>query len=47
MQKEAVYKRQEKIDNLINWAVGIAIAIVGFVLFGGIIYIIGKAKGQW
>ena len=47
MQKEAVYRRQEKIDNLINWAVGIAIVIVGFVLFGGIIYIIGKAKGQW
>lgn len=47
MQKEAVYKRQEKIDNLINWAVGIAIVIVGFVLFGGIIYMIGKAKGQW
>ena len=47
MQKEAIYKRQEKIDNLINWCVGIAIVIVGFVLFGGIIYIIGKAKGQW
>ena len=47
MQKEAVYKRQEKIDNLINWAVGIAIVIVGFVLFGGIIYMIGKVKGQW
>ena len=47
MQKEAVYKRQEKIDNLINWCVGIAIVIVGFVLFGGIIYMIGKAKGQW
>lgn len=47
MQKEAVYKRQEKIDNLINWCVGIAILLVGFVLFGAIIYIIGKAKGQW
>ena len=47
MQKEAVYKRQEKIDNLINWCVGIVIVIVGFVLFGGIIYMIGKAKGQW
>jgi len=47
MQKEAVYRRQEKIDNLINWAVGIAIVTVGFVLFGGIIYMIGKAKGQW
>jgi hypothetical protein len=47
MQKEAVYKRQEKIDNLINWCVGIVIVMVGFVLFGGIIYMIGKSKGQW
>ena len=46
-QKEMVYRRQEKIDNLINWAVGIAIILVGFVLFGGIIYFIGKARGQW
>ncbi len=47
MQKEAVYRRQEKIDNLINWCVGIAIVLVGFVLFGGIIYMVGKTKGQW
>jgi hypothetical protein len=47
MQKEAVYRRQEKIDNIINWAVGIAIVLVGFVLFGGIIYFVGKARGQW
>ena len=46
-QKEAVYRRQEKIDNLINWIVGIAIILVGFVLFGAIIYFIGKARGQW
>ena len=47
MQKEAVYRRQEKIDNLINWVVGIAIVLFGFVLFAGIIYFVGKAKGQW
>ena len=46
-QKEAVYRRQEKIDNLINWIVGIVIILVGFVLFGAIIYFIGKARGQW
>ena len=46
-QKEAVYRRQEKIDNLINWIVGIAIILVGFVLFGAIIYFVGKARGQW
>ena len=46
-QKEMVYRRQEKIDNLINWIVGIAIILVGFVLCGAIIYFIGKARGQW
>jgi heme/copper-type cytochrome/quinol oxidase subunit 2 len=47
MQKEAVYRRQEKIDNLINWTVGILIVITGFVLFGAIIYFIGKYRGTW
>ena len=47
MQKEAVYRRQEKIDNIINWVVGISIVLFGFVLFGGIIYFVGKARGQW
>ncbi len=47
LQKEAVYKRQEKIDNLINWTVGTAIVLLGFAIFGGVIYFIGKARGQW
>lgn len=46
-QKEMVYRRQEKIDNLINITVGTFIVVIGFALFGGIIYFIGKAKGQW
>lgn len=46
-QKEMVYRRQEKIDNLINITVGTVIVVIGFALFGGIIYFIGKAKGQW
>ena len=47
MQKEAVYRRQEKIDNLINWVVGTLIVLVGFVLFSAIIYFIGKHRGNW
>ena len=47
MQKEAVYRRQEKIDNIINWVVGIGIVLVGFALFGAIIYFIGKTRGTW
>ena len=43
MQKEAVYRRQEKIDNLINWIIGIAITLVsigGVALF---IYFAGRS----
>jgi hypothetical protein len=47
LQKEAVYKRQEKIDHLINWGVGIAIVLVGLAIFGVVIYFIGKNRGQW
>lgn len=47
MQKEAVYRRQEKIDNLINWVVGSVItlmALAGVALF---IYFAGRAQGKW
>jgi hypothetical protein len=47
LQKEAVYRRQEKIDNLINWTVGIFILLTGLVLFAAIIYFIGKHRGNW
>jgi hypothetical protein len=47
MQKEAVYRRQEKIDNLINWGIGIVMVLTGFIIFGAIIYFIGKHRGNW
>lgn len=47
MQKEAVYRRQEKIDNLINWGIGIVMVLTGFILFAAIIYFIGKQRGNW
>ena len=47
MQKEAVYRRQEKIDNLINWAVGTVIVVVFFAIFSGIIWVVGKSQGKW
>jgi hypothetical protein len=47
MQKEAVYRRQEKIDNLLNWVLGTAIVLFGFALFGAMIYFIGKQRGSW
>jgi hypothetical protein len=47
LQKEMVYKRQERIDNLINWTVGIGIVLFGLAVFGIVIYFIGKSRGQW
>ena len=47
MQKEAVYRRQEKIDNLINWGIGIVLVLTGFIIFAAIIYFIGKQRGNW
>ena len=47
MQKEAVYRRQEKIDNLINVTIGIVMVLTGFIIFGAIIYFIGKHRGTW
>jgi len=47
LQKEMVYRRKEKIENLINIALGTVIVIFGLVLFTAIVYFIGKSKGQW
>ena len=47
MQKEAVYRRQEKIDNLINVTIGIVMVLTGFIIFGAVIYFIGKHRGTW
>ena len=47
MQKEAVYRRQEKIDNLINVSIGVVMILTGFILFAAIIYFIGKHRGTW
>ena len=46
-RKDELYKKQEQIDNLINFAIGAVI----FVLSGGILFIafyfLGKWQGRW
>ena len=46
-QRELVYKKQEFIDNCINWAVGIAVALagVGALIIG--MYFLGVKQGKW
>ena len=47
MQKEMVYRRQEKIDNLINWIIGIVLVVTGLGIFVAIIWFVGKSQGRW
>lgn len=46
-RKDELYRKQERIDNLINFAIGAVI----FVLSGGILfiafYLLGKWQGRW
>ena len=47
MQKEAVYRRQEKVDNLINWIIGIVLVVTGLGIFVAVVWFIGKSQGRW
>ena len=47
IRKEAAYKKQEFIDNCINWAVGLTAFAVGGVILAFAIYVVGKARGRW
>jgi len=47
VRKEELYKKQERIDNLINWAVGLVIFAAGASVLTLIFYLIGKSQGRW
>jgi hypothetical protein len=46
-QRELVYKKQEFIDNCINWAVGIAVALAGVGALIIAMYFLGVKQGKW
>ena len=46
-RKEEMYRKQEMIDNAINWTVGLAIFSVGAGVLTFIFYLIGKSQGRW
>ena len=46
-RKEEAYKKQEFIDNLVNWAVGLTLFTVMGGLLGFIIWAVGRARGEW
>lgn len=47
IRKEELYKKQERIDNLINWTVGLVIFAAGASILMFIFYLIGKSQGRW
>jgi hypothetical protein len=46
-QQELVYKKQEFIDNCINWAVGIALLLAGFGSLVVVLFFLGVKHGKW
>ena len=46
-QQELVYQKQEFIDNLINWAVGILIFLIVTGICSTGIYYFGSSNGKW
>ena len=47
IRKEELYKKQERIDNLINWTVGLVIFAAGASVLTLLFYLIGKSQGRW
>ena len=46
-QRDLVYKKQEFVDNCINWGVGIAALLTGAGVLSTIVYFLGASQGKW
>jgi len=46
-QRELVYKKQEFMDNCINWSVGILALFAGSGILFVIVYLLGAKQGKW
>tara|TARA_R110000787_G_scaffold38731_2_gene97380 strand:- start:57 stop:530 length:474 start_codon:yes stop_codon:yes gene_type:complete len=46
-QRELVYKKQEFVDNCINWAVGLLAVFAGAGILAVAVYLIGAKQGKW
>lgn len=46
-RKDEIYRKQEFIDNTINWSVGVILFIVSAAVMFFISWIIGKGQGRW
>ena len=46
-QIKAAYRKQEFIDNMINWGVGLLCFAMGGMILVIAVWIVGKARGRW
>ena len=46
-RKEEAYRKQEFIDTVINWTVGILAFLSGVAILGFVLYLVGKNQGKW
>ena len=46
-RKEELYRKEELKRAIIEWTVGIVVAVIGVAVMGFIFYLIGKNQGKW
>lgn len=46
-RKDELYRKQEFIDNIINWSIGLILFSVSAVVMFFIFWLIGKSQGRW
>jgi len=46
-RKDELYRKQEFIDNIINWSIGLILFGVSAVVMFVIFWLIGKSQGRW
>lgn len=46
-RKEELYRKEELKRAIIEWTVGILVAVIGIAVMGFIFYMIGKNQGKW
>tara|TARA_R110001632_G_scaffold24530_3_gene68309 strand:+ start:557 stop:1030 length:474 start_codon:yes stop_codon:yes gene_type:complete len=47
IRKEEAYKKQEFIDNCINWVIGSLVVLSGVAGMVFVLYLVGKQQGKW
>jgi hypothetical protein len=46
-RKEQLYRKQEALDAMLSWTIGILLFLVGVAVIGGGIWFIGEMQGRW